>query len=143
MQATSNLCPRCSCGSITRSGFVNGKQRYKCASCNYHFTLGARGVSPEVKRMALHLYMEGMGFRAISRIIGVSDVAIAKWIKPVRMHIQPFRKQSAAMQELHRIETFLVTKEAFDRFGWLFIGMEENAGLCLLGSYTLGSYKLY
>jgi hypothetical protein len=93
--------------------------------------------------MALHLYLEGMGFRAISRIIGVSDVAIAKWINPIKESLQPLRKESSGMQELHRIETFFITKEAFNRYGWLFIGMEDNAGLCLLGSYTMGSFKLY
>jgi transposase len=105
--------------------------------------MNKRGVSAEVKRLAMHLYLEGMGFRAIGRIIGVSDVAVAKWIAPGRDHLDPLRKKSLKMEELNKYEHFFITRELFNKFGWLLIGTEDNAGRCLLGSYTLGNCKLY
>ncbi|MEB3309493.1 MAG: transposase, partial [Snowella sp.] len=33
-----NQCPKCEHQRIIKSGFVKGKQRYKCKSCNYQFT---------------------------------------------------------------------------------------------------------
>lgn len=33
-----------------------------------------------MKQKAVHLYLEGMGFRGIGRILGVSNVAVLKWI---------------------------------------------------------------
>ena len=70
----------------------------------------------------------------ISRILRVSDVAVGKWIKPVKAHLVPLRKRKVKKVELHRIEHFLLSKAMFQRFGWLLIGMEENKDICLLGS---------
>ncbi|MBE9484484.1 MAG: hypothetical protein IMY74_06535 [Bacteroidetes bacterium] len=104
--------------------------------------MNKRGVSADVKRLAIHLYLEGIGFRAISRIIGVSDVAIAKWINPMKENLALLRKQSVRMTELHKLEHFFITKELFNEFGWLLIGIEENKDVCLLGSYTTGNLRL-
>lgn len=38
----------------------------------------ARGMPMEMKRQALHLYLEGLGFRAIGHLLGVSNVAVLK-----------------------------------------------------------------
>jgi len=34
-----------------------------------------------MKKQALHLYLEGLGFRAIGRMLGVSHVSVYRWIK--------------------------------------------------------------
>ena len=34
-----------------------------------------------MKRQALELYLEGMGFRAIGRVLKVSNVTVLKWIR--------------------------------------------------------------
>jgi transposase len=101
-----------------------------------------RGVAPELKRLAIHLYLEGMGYRAISRITGISDVAIAKWINPLKLSLLPMRKKSIRVKELHKLEHFFLTKDLFNNFGWLLIGIEENKNLCLFGSYATGNCKI-
>ena len=143
MQDKKIFCSRCNSVDFTKAGFVSGVQRYRCRDCGYHFTTNKRGFSPEIKRIAVHLYLEGMGFRAIGRILGVSDVAIAKWIAPGRDHLDPLRKQNLKMDELNKYQHFFITREIYNKYGWLLIGTEENAGVCLLGSYTLGICKLY
>ncbi len=136
------VCPKCQTGESVKAGFVSEKQRYKCKSCGYHFTLNRKGIHADIKRFAFHLYLEGLGFRAISRIIGVSDVAVARWINPVKENLLPLRRKKVRLTELHRLEHFFITKDLFDRYGWLLIGTEENSDYCLLGSYTLGNCRI-
>ena len=135
-------CRRCGSDQHIKAGFVQSKQRYKCLDCYFHFTLNGKGVREDVKRLAVHLFLEGMSYRAISRVTGVSDVAIAKWIRPVRNELDPIRKRTIKTTELHKLEHFFITKELFNKFGWLLIGTEENEGICLFGSYTTGNLKI-
>lgn len=135
-------CPRCESTTYIRAGFAGGLQRYKCKSCGFHYTLNNKGVAADLKRLAIHLYLEGMGYRAISRITGISDVAIAKWIKPMKSSLLPMRKKSIRVKELHKLEHFFLTKDLFNQFGWLLIGTEENNNLCLFGSYATGNCKI-
>jgi transposase-like protein len=142
MQDAFVKCSKCGSYHIVKAGFVYGTQRYLCKECGFHFTLNRKGVDNEIKRLAVHLYIEGMGYRAISRITGISDVAIAKWISPMKENLLPFRKGKARLNELHKLEHFFITKELFNQYGWLLIGIEENSDICLLGSYTTGNCKL-
>jgi len=142
MQDAISSCPRCGGSERVKAGFVNDQQRYRCKACNYFFTMNKKGVSVDLKRLAVHLYLEGLGYRAISRIIGVSDVAVAKWINPAKDVLHPIRKQKSRLNELHKLEHFFITKELFNQYGWLLIGIEENKDTCLLGSYTAGNCRL-
>ena len=60
-------CPKCHSEDCTKDGIVKGKQRYKCKSCGYRHTVSHRGISLDIKRQALELYLEGLGFRSIGR----------------------------------------------------------------------------
>jgi transposase-like protein len=135
-------CPKCRSTEIIKAGFAKSLQRYYCKECDFHFTLNTKGVSPEIKRLAIHLYIEGMGYRAISRITGISDVGIAKWINPIKNMLEPIRKREIRITELHKLEHFFITKELFNNFGWLLIGIEENRDICLFGSYTSGNCRI-
>ena len=138
----SHLCPKCKSNRVVKAGFVRELQRYRCKKCSHHFTINKKGVSPDIKRLAIHLYLEGMGYRAISRITGISDVAIAKWINPIKETLRPLRKNEIQITELHKLEHFFITKELFNNFGWLLIGIEENKDVCLFGSYTSGNCRI-
>jgi len=127
-------CVRCNSENIVKSGIVNEKQRYKCQKCNYHFTVVSKGFPEKVKRIAIHLWLEGMSIRRIGRIMNVSDVAIGKWLNPVKDELRKYRKQKIYTKELHSIEHFMISKKLFNQFGWLIIGMEENEEICLLGT---------
>jgi len=60
-----------------------GRQRYKCHDCGYNYSVQLKSTaSPDfVKRQALQLYLEGLGFRSIGRYLGVSHVSVYNWIK--------------------------------------------------------------
>ena len=86
-------CPKCHSLNHVKSGFTYGKQRYKCKSCACHFTQShKRGAPLETKKYALKLYLEGNGFRAIGRLMGISNVTALNWIrelgKSAEKHIQ-------------------------------------------------------
>ncbi len=40
-----------------------------------------RGKDKSIKKLALELYLEGLGFRAIGKILKVGHVSIYRWIK--------------------------------------------------------------
>ena len=85
-------CPKCTTENYVKSGFTKGRQRYKCKNCGCNFTQSKkRGASLETKLLALNLYLEGTGFRAIGRILKVSNVTVLYWIrtlgKSVKHHV--------------------------------------------------------
>ncbi len=53
-------CPKCNSSSHNKNGIVGGRQRYKCHDCGYNYAL------------------EGLGFRSIGRVLGVSHVSVQK-----------------------------------------------------------------
>lgn len=76
-------CPKCKGRHIVKSGRAKGKQRYKCNTCNYHFSVLKEGknISPYFVIKALQLHLEGVTFREIERILGVSHVSVMNWIR--------------------------------------------------------------
>ena len=76
-------CPRCGSSKSTKAGFVGNRQRFKCKECHYLYTVSEKSTAKPMalKRFALHLYLEGMGFRSIGRVLGVSNVSVLKWIR--------------------------------------------------------------
>ena len=78
-----NQCPKCSNMQVSKSGIINDKQRFYCKNCNYYFTVKKLGkqIDDYYVTKALQLYLEGLSYREIERIIGVSHVTISAWIK--------------------------------------------------------------
>ncbi|MCP3660664.1 MAG: IS1 family transposase, partial [Bacteroidetes bacterium] len=70
-------CPKCNKANCIKDGFMRGKQRKKRKKCNYKHTVKHRSgtATPEIKRHALHLYLEGLGFRSIGRLLNFSNVS--------------------------------------------------------------------
>ena len=75
--------PKCQNNHIIKSGIINSKQRYLCKKCNYFFTVNKIGkkIDDYYVTKALQLYLEGLSFREIERIIGVSHVTVSNWVK--------------------------------------------------------------
>ena len=128
-------CKRCQSGHIIKRGFMNNKQRYFCKVCNYHFTIGdARKLPNEVKRKAIILYLEGVGFRAIERILkkmghSVSHVAIIKWVKSLgsKLQVRPSEVASTALLELNETWHFVKKKHANFGFGLHIRGKNDES----------------
>ena len=89
----SGHCPKCGSEVRTKAGFIGEAQRWLCKGCGCKYTRSTpRGMPMQVKRRALQLYLEGLGFRAIGRLLGVSNVAVLKWIRAFGEEAERLRK---------------------------------------------------
>jgi len=123
-------CPKCKSNQYTKAGIVNGRQRYKCRGCHYLYTVTEKSTAKPMamKRYALHLYLEGLGFRSIGRILGVSNVSILKWIRAFGKQAEDIRSERhldvVEMDELH---TYIGQKNAIAGYGLLLIDMGKGS----------------
>lgn len=87
----SNYCPKCESTNTVKSGIVNDRQRYRCNECKYHFTVKKLGkkIDDYFVTKAFQLYLEGLSYREIERIIGVSHVTISSWVKKYNIKRPP------------------------------------------------------
>ena len=76
-------CPKCAGETFSKAGLIADKQRFKCKDCGYHFTVGKDGksIDPQIVKRALQLYIEGMSYREIETVLGVSHVSVMNWVK--------------------------------------------------------------
>jgi len=71
-------CKKCDSENNIKAGKMNGKQRYRCKDCRYHFTQddGRRKYTMNDRLTALTLFRKGLSLRSIAEIIGTSNVLI-------------------------------------------------------------------
>ena len=126
-------CPKCSSDQLVKDGFINKNQRYKCKNCNYRPTVKEseyRG-NKNVKRAALELYLEGLGFRSIGRILKYSHVSIYNWIRSMGAKIKELKKtEEAKYVEIDEMHTY-VSKKTTDGYGYLLIELEKSSLILL------------
>ena len=81
--ATLPSCPKCASQNHVKSGVINNRQRYRCKDCGYNFTVSKLGkeIDSYYVIKALQLYIEGVSYREIERILGVSHVSVINWVK--------------------------------------------------------------
>lgn len=80
-------CPKCNGIQIVKSGIIKDRQRYLCKKCGYYFTVNKIGkkIDNYYITKALQLYLEGLSYREIERIIGVSHVTVSNWVKEFKI----------------------------------------------------------
>ncbi|MEM9326197.1 MAG: helix-turn-helix domain-containing protein [Bacteroidota bacterium] len=79
---------------------MNERQRFKCKQCNYYFTVNKLGkqVDSYTVIKALQLFVEGVSYREIERLLGISHVSVMNWVKryqvkrPENTHYRPTYK---------------------------------------------------
>jgi transposase len=120
-------CPKCSSEGCTKDGMAKGRQRYRCKACDYRHTVSYRGLNPAVKRQALQLYLEGLGFRAIGRFLNCSHVAVYNWIKAYGESIASIRSTAGVeVVEFDEMHTYIGSKKTMAGSGWLLIEMAND-----------------
>ncbi|TAD84622.1 MAG: IS1 family transposase [Bacteroidetes bacterium] len=77
------VCPKCKGNNHIKSGIVKQRQRYRCKDCGYFFTVLKTGktIDPYYVVKALQLYIEGITYREIERLLGVSHVSVMNWVR--------------------------------------------------------------
>ena len=130
-------CPKCSHNISTKSGFINERQRWKCKSCSYHYTIFHRGASKATKRFALELYLEGLGFRSIGRLLKFSHVSVYNWIKSFGKKLDELKSDDEiSVVEMDEMHTYISQKKTIAGSGLLLIEVGENSSASLLVDAT-------
>ena len=105
-----------SCGGIEycNDGFVGVRQRYQCKHCRYRYTVEKKSdvKSPETRQLALNMYLEGLGFRAIGRLLKVSHTAVFYWVKQAGESITlPVEDNPVDVVEVDEMHTYVGKKK--------------------------------
>ena len=110
-------CPKCACAEAVKNGKMQGKQRYRCKSCGCNYTQSSRyRIDRDTRVKCIRLYLEGVGFRGISRLTGVSHVIVQVWVKELGDSIERLRPQTeegeaVSVMELDEMWHFIQKKE--------------------------------
>ena len=131
-------CPKCKSINFRKDGIVKLRQRYFCKDCKHRFTVEQIGKSNELKRNALVLYLEGLGFRSIGRYLNVSHVAVFNWIKSFGEKLEEFRNSEAIeVIELDEMHTYIGSKKTTVGYGLLLIEMGTGSSTVKLAQEEL------
>jgi transposase-like protein len=117
-------CPKCGSGEHCKDGIVKGRQRYLCKACSHRYTVLRRSGTADaaVKRQALQLYLEGLGFRSIGRILKFSNVAVLQWIRAFGEQLEAIKRDDpVAVMELDEMHSYIAHKKTIAGFGLLLI----------------------
>jgi transposase len=64
------------------------------------------------RRQALQLYLEGLGLRAIGRLLGVSHVAVYRWIQAHGEALEGLRSEAGIeVVEMDEMHTYIGSKK--------------------------------
>ena len=126
-------CPYCNSSNFRKDGIVKQKQRYLCKDCKYRFTVEQRGKPDDLKRNALILYLAGLGFRSIGRVLAVSHVSVFNWIKSFGENLDSLRSSDQIeVVELDEMHTYVGSKKTTVGSGLLLIDMGNDSSIAKL-----------
>ncbi len=128
-------CIKCNSEDRVKRGIVKGRQRYSCKGCGYNYTVELKSTAQpnSVKRQALQLYLEGLGFRSIGRFLGVSHVAVYNWIKSFGSKVEELKSRSSVeVVELDEMHSYVGDKKTIVGYGLLLIDMAKDSSTALL-----------
>ena len=108
-------CPKCNCSNSVKSGKINNRQRFKCKECGCNYTVKIKSTAKpkSLKKQALHLYLEGLGFRSIGRFLGVSNVSVLNWIRSFGKEVQELHSDSRQIEmvEVDEMHSYIGSKK--------------------------------
>ena len=128
-------CSKCKSTEKTKDGKIKGVQRYKCKSCGYRYTVELKSTAKPMtmKRQALQLYLEGLGFRPIGRFLKVSHVSVYRWIKSFGENLEEIKSDDKIeVVEMDEMHTYISQKKTTVGYGLLLIDMRRNSSTAYL-----------
>jgi len=101
--------------------------------------------SKALKRYALILYLEGLGFRSIGRLLKVSNVSVLNWVRGFGEDVQALKKDVAEIDfaELDEMHSYIGSKKTIVGFGLLLIDMTNVSSISLLATEAQKQQKNY
>jgi transposase len=87
-----------------------------------------RGKDAHLKRQAVELYLEGLGFRSIGRFLRVSHVAVYNWIRSFGEKLEELRSPNEIeVVEMDEMHTYIGSKKTIAGYGLLLIVLGESS----------------
>lgn len=130
-------CPKCKSSSYVKDGIVQNRQRYRCKECHYRYTVAEKSdvKSPEIRRLALEMYLEGLGFRSIGRILRISYGTVYSWVKKWGDAVElPVSKEAVEIVELDEMHSYVGEKKTTVGYGLLLIDLEKGTSILSVGT---------
>ena len=92
-----------------------------------------------LKKQALHLYLEGLGFRSIGRFLGVSNVSVLNWIRDFGAKVQDLHitGQQIEMVEVDEMHSYIGSKKTAVGYGLLLTDMGKDSSTSLLATEAM------
>ena len=83
-----------------------GSQRYLCQECGKTYTPEPKqqGYAEEIREKAVRMYVEGINFRRIGRLLGVNPQSVVNWVNLYQAKISGAAQQKAAETKPETIE---------------------------------------
>jgi transposase-like protein len=138
-------CPKCKQLNFAKDGIVLGRQRYRCKTCGFRYTVAQKSdVKPlEVRKAALGLYLEGLSFRAIGNILDVSYVTVFKWVKEWEATAAlPKREKAIAVVSPEEMGHYIHSKNSIPDYGLLLVDLKNGSSfLCASPSHAAANQK--
>ena len=105
-------CPQCAHPDSIRYGTSRGVQRYRCQACRRIFQTIRRGKDPALKQQACQLYLEGMGMRAIGRVLNIHHKTVSRWLVQAAQALpaSPPQTEVCSFIEIDELCTFIAKK---------------------------------
>ena len=96
------------------------------------FTVNQRSGtgSAATRRQALELYLEGLGFRSIGRVLNFSNVSILNWIRAFGKGLPSLKTNNTVqVMEIDEMHSYVGSKKTIVGYGLLLIEMKENSSI--------------
>ena len=104
--------PHCAHPDSIRYGTSRGVQRYRCQACQRIFQTPRRGKDPALKEQAQKLYLEGLGLRAIGRILEVHHKTVSRWLVRAagQLPVNQPKTKACSLIEIDELCSFVTKK---------------------------------
>ena len=128
-------CSRCQSSNYCKDGIVKERQRYLCKTCGFRYTVEKKAdvKSRETKRLALQMYLEGLGFRLIGRVLKISYGTVYQWVKEWGSKVSLLQStEPIAVVELDEMRSYVGSKKTTVGYGLLLIDLQDGSSrLCV------------
>ena len=108
-------CPKCNSAQTIKNGHRRGKQCYQCRDCGRQFVESPvdRGYPPEVRKLCLKMYVNGMGLRGIERVAEIHHTTIINWIREAGLRLPDVAEEDEIPEitEIDELQTFIGQKK--------------------------------
>ena len=129
MKITITRCKKCESPNTVKAGKIKGNQRYKCKDCGHQFQPNSKRNKPAgAKRLAILLYLHGLSFRTIAKIVKTDVHAVFRWVKQFaeEQYEKPEPTSSKVVVELDEMWHYLKKSPINSGFGRLTVAIPVN-----------------